>query len=354
MYFLAPEEVNQWKELGGAVAKGNLDIKFAAKGMKRNMIPVFYFHCGILLAAEGKNAEAERCFADGALLEQDGIFSNAFIAGFMERHQQKLDAPALCFEDPAPYIHFTTTPQMKESRENFVEICSRSLPDFSSSFKIIDLGTGNGALLVMLLDKLLENGNITNIDEILLVDSSVGMLEVAQKNLSEKFPINKIKVIEAKIQDAVSIIDGHYDVALSSLAFHHMPYADKAVHLKKLKDKIDHFIIFELDADNDQHEVHSPELSLAVYQSYGRMIDFIFQHDAPLPITQTSVDNFLITEEISFMKDPHGVRTDYHMLRNQWQTLFDSVLGPEFSCRNLSDCLGDEYMAFFSLHYGRI
>jgi hypothetical protein len=41
------------------------------------------------------------------------------------------------------------------------------------------------------------------------------------------------------------------------------------------------------------------------------------------------------------------------MLRSQWIALLGDVLGPAFSQRCDSACYADEYMALFTLHYGR-
>ena len=124
-------------------------------------------------------------------------------------------------------------------------------------------------------------------------------------------------------------------------------------HLRRLRDKTDHFVLFELNADNDFPEQYSPELIFSIYQSYGRIIDFVFAHDAPLQTAQACVDNFLMTEVASMLTKPRGVRSDYHMLRLQWHDLFRKTLCPEFMCLGDATCYSDEYMDLFMLHYGR-
>ena len=60
---------------------------------------------------------------------------------------------------------------------------------------------------------------------------------------------------------------------MSSLAYHHMPLEDKRVHLARLKPWIDHFLLFEMDANNDTPDLYSPELGAfrlpVLWQDHG-------------------------------------------------------------------------------------
>jgi len=70
-------------------------------------------------------------------------------------------------------------------------------------------------------------------------------------------------------------------------------------------------------------------------------------------VALASVDSFLMGEAVSFLTQPRGVRSDYHMLRQQWHALFRDVLNPEFTCWNDATCYSDQYFDMFTLHYGR-
>ena len=120
-----------------------------------------------------------------------------------------------------------------------------------------------------------------------------------------------------------------------------------------MKPWIDHFLLFELDANHDTPDLFSPELAFSLYQSYGRIIHNAFSDDTPLEVAVDSVDSFLMTELVSMLTEPRGVRTDYHMLRSQWHSLFQEVLCPEFSLRCDSSAYADEYVTLFTMHYGR-
>jgi SAM-dependent methyltransferase len=353
MLFLSENEKIQWAEFAGNILNNNIPPGSFTGPVRENLKSAFNFYIGTFLAASGKNREAVQWLRAGALNEEDGLFSSTFLLGFLERHHGALIMPALAFEDPRPFIHFANVPMMVKARANFIRQAGHTLPLFTKPVSIMDIGCGDGALTVRLLSHLLDIGKIPEVGEVLLVDPSEAMIHLAKKNVGEAFPDALIRCENCRIQDFSSRIDHHYDIALSSLAYHHMPAGDKKTDLSRLKPWINHFLLFELDANNDSPELYSPELALSVYQSYGRIIDFVYAHDAPVEVVTDCIDSFLMTELVSIMTQPRGVRTDYHMLRSQWNDLFNLQLGPEFTIRCDSTCHADEYMALFTMHYGR-
>ncbi len=319
----------------------------------RNFSRSSRYHVGTLLAAEGQGERGIEWLQAGTLGEREGLFSSTFLLGFLERHGGRLHAPAVCFADPRPYIHFTGVPVMRSAREAFIEQCACTLPPFDEPLRMMDIGCGDGGLTAALLAHLQETGTAPEIGEVLLIDSSPAMLELAEKTVRERIPGVTVTTANHTIQEISAVIDRRFDLAVSSLAYHHMPIEEKRIHLARLKPWIDHFILFEMDANNDTPDLGSPDLALAIYQSYGRIIDFVFSHDAPVDVATRCVDNFLMTEVVSLLTEPRGDRTDNHMLRGQWQRLFDEVLGPEFDCRCDAPCYADEYITLFTMHYGR-
>lgn len=354
MYFMSKKESDAFVEWSDNVIRGESEpLDFRAM-MRPVLLPVFYFYCGVLLCKLGQVQRGMDCFRRGSMYESDNMFSNAFVASFLERHNYELMIPAVCFEDPLPFVHFSTTPELKTARKNFIIQAGRSLPRLDRPFRLMDIGTGNGVLAVELLQHLKRCDIIKEVEDILLIDSSPAMLELASAYVGENFPDANIETLQGRIQDVVDDIDGVYDAALCSLSYHHMPMADKRLNLVKLKDKFNNLLLFELNADNDLPELDSPELMLAVYQSYGAMIDCIFAHDAPLEVTIDAVDSFLMTEQMSFLLQSRGERSDYHATRGQWTELFDDVLRPEFECFCDGSCMSDDYYELFILHYGRL
>lgn len=92
---------------------------------------------------------------------------------------------------------------------------------------------------------------------------------------------------------------------------------------------------------------------MSVYQSYGRIIDFVFQHDAPVEVANDCVDRFLMTEEVSLLTEKRGIRNDYHMTRLQWHDVFAQGLGRDFTCLADCNCFDDQFLNLIFIHYGK-
>ncbi len=353
MLFLSEQEKREWADYACEIITNDAAPHMYEDRVRTNLFSAFCYFIGTTLAARGEDKRYLAWLQAGALTEEAGLFSSTFLLGFLQRHNGKMSAPAVAFTDPRPFIHFAGVPIMKDARSHFVQQCSHTLPAFEHPVRFMDIGCGDGALTVMLLQHLLDTGKVKQLDEILLVDPSLAMISLGQKTVRKAFPDVHITTENARIQDCSATIDHHYDIAMSSLAYHHMPIEDKAVHLTRLKPWIDHFILFEMDANNDTPLLYSPDLAFSVYQSYGRIMDFVYAHDAPVDVVTDCIDSFLMTEVVSILTQPRGIRTDYHMLRSQWNDLFRTGLGPEFTLRCDSACYADEYMTLFTMHYGR-
>jgi SAM-dependent methyltransferase len=353
MLFLSEQEKLTWADYAGNITRTGISPGEFTDPLRSNLVPAFYYYIGTLLAAQGERSRAEEWLRASMLMEEEGLFSSAFLMSFLQRHDGLMKMPAVAFEDPRPFVHFSQVPVMKKARHLMVQQFSHSLPEFKHPVRFMDIGCGDGALTVRLLTSLVASGKVPGFSEILLVDPSFEMIALAKKTVEAAFPSVLISTDNSKIQDSSAMIGKKTDIAMSSLAYHHMPLEDKRIHLKRLKPWIDHFLLFEMDANNDSPEIFSPDLALSVYQSYGRIIDFVFSHDAPVDVATNCVDSFLMTELISILTQPRGIRTDYHMLRSQWNELFSALLAPEFTLRSDSICYADEYLDLFTLHYGR-
>ena len=353
MLFLSSLEKAQWPEFGRDIAKHGLASADFRGDVRANLLPAFRFYIGALLIATGQDELGRTWITSGALIEEDGLFLNAYLTGFLQRHQDRLEMPEQIFADPRPYVHFTTVPMMQKSRARFLSQCGRSLPKITHPFRLIDIGCGDGGLTASLLKHLKAVDKIGEIGEILLVDPSPAMLALAKETVGKTIPSASIKTLNHRIEQVAGKLNARYDMALCSLSYHHMPYEQKVIHLNELEPWIEHLVLFELDANHDFPDLHTPELALSIYQIYGRIIDFVFSHDAPIEVAQACVDRFLMTEAVSLLTQRRGERNDYHMLRTQWHRLFEQTLAPEFLCLCDSPCYADEYLSLFILHYGR-
>ena len=353
MLFLGTEERKTWKEFARQTLKNHTapggDLSFVRPGL----VPAFHFYIGTLLLSSEQNELGEKWINAGINGEPGGLFSNAFLASYLKRNKGQLVNNEVIFEDPAPYLHFNNTPVLADSRVKFLDFCAHGLPKFNEPLRIMDIGCGHGKVLVDLLQKLLKEGLISGIEEIFLIDPSERMLKLASENVTAAFPMARIKTSQSRIQGLTDELHGHYHIALASLSIHHMPYEIKLMTLKKLKEHIDWFILFELDGNNDSPERHTPECALSVYQLYGSVIDFVFSYDAPIELAIASIDRFLMSEAVYFFTVPREKRTDFHMLRSQWHQIFSEGLGSEFTCACDSTCYGDENIAIFTMIYGK-
>jgi len=354
MFFLSTGEIKTWKTLSEYILKEQSEpSEDFYKEIHLNLKAPFHFFIGCLLASSGFIELAKKWFIKGVFFEEGGVFANTFMLSFLKRHNDRLIKPAIVFNDPKPYIHFTTTSLIKKSRENFLLHCSHSVPRFKKPFRFMDIGCGDGSLTVDFLKNLREFGLIGDIEEILLIDSSAGMLIVAEDIVRENFPDSEIRIVNQRFEDYSSKIDRKYDLALSSLAYHHMPYEKKLINLKILRNFIEYFVLFELSANNDTPQLNSPEMLCSLYQSYGKLIDFVFSNDAPIELAEICVDNFIMVELVSFLTEVRGLRSDYHMLRVQWHDLFLKGLGPALTCLTNSSAYSDEYIELFTMIYGK-
>jgi SAM-dependent methyltransferase len=353
MLFLSNEEKAVWSRLGRDVVARATSPGDFREAVREPLLPVFRLYTGVLLYAQGQETLGQDWIRAGAMEESESLMLNVFLSSFLERQHGRLIMPAVCFEDPKPYIHFTGVPEMGKMRRNFAEALGHSLPRIAGPARIIDVGCGDGGMLAILLEHLRQAGKIGDIGAILLIDPSAAMIEKARATLSAAFPGVEIRAVDRRIEAAAAKLDEKYDIAINALAYHHMPLEHKRLHLGQIKPWIDHFVLFELDSNNDSPEVGTPEMALSAYQAYGRMIQFVFAHDAPVDLACHCVDNFLMTELVSILTQPRGRRTDYHMLQKQWLDLFEEVLAPEFSLGGYRVCHADENFHVFMAHYAR-
>ena len=59
-----------------------------------------------------------------------------------------MSKPAVAFEDPRPFVHFSNVPIMKDARKQLVHQCAHTLPSFDRPVRFMDIGCGDGALTV--------------------------------------------------------------------------------------------------------------------------------------------------------------------------------------------------------------
>ncbi|HRU06893.1 MAG TPA: class I SAM-dependent methyltransferase, partial [Candidatus Brocadiia bacterium] len=179
MLLLSKDERALWRRLGQEAMEKNAGPDGAESGVRANLLPMFRFYVGTLMTAQGRQTMGKEWLKAGTLGEEDGLFSNAFLTGFLGRHNGKLVAPDVCFKDPRPFVHFAGVPMMRQSRRNFVKTFVDAMPVFRRPFRMMDIGCGDGGLTAWLLREMRGAGKIGDIGEVLLVDASKGMIDLA-------------------------------------------------------------------------------------------------------------------------------------------------------------------------------
>jgi len=351
MLFLDKNQISLWDSLFTTIQNKNIAPLEVIQKVQPNLQPAFCFYVGSRFAATDNIEKAKVWLNYGK--EVEVLPTNSYFLDFIERYKNKLAIPQPAFEDPRPFVHFSNVTEIKTARDNFISNCVNSLPNFKKPTKIIDIGCGSGSLVTDLINKLMKSGKVLSVEEIALVEPSTKMLALASKNLSDIFPKAKITTICNKVEDISDKLNSHYDISLNALSLHHLPFEKKAVHLKNLSKHIDHFLLFELNANHDAPELFSPELALSIYHSFGSAIKFVLSYGVSKEVAQKSVDYFLMTEAVSLLTQERGKRSDYHMLQSQWHDLFKKSLPKGFACLSELSCYSDQDMEFIFIHYGR-
>lgn len=347
MVHLMPYERELWHELTGKARAGLLAPDDGLLSARPALRPAFRFHAAASLAAAGDLNAAQAWLAAGALEEKENM-ACAYLAGFLERHGS-LTMPAVVFQDPRPYIHFTTVPAIVEMRKQFRAFAAKTLPEYVQPLRFMDIGCGNGTMGIKLLLHLIQQGVVDSIAEIILVDPFPAMLETAKQAAQEAFPGVPVTLMQGRSEEVTATLPDAVDLTLCSLSIHHMPWELKTSLVHNLALRSRDILLFELHGDHDTPELGSPELSLSVYQSYGGMIDAIFAHDAPVGDALACVDLFLLAEVVSLLTQKRGVRTEYHMPPQQWRTLFETHAGSALA--GMEVCLAGGGSELFGQHY---
>jgi hypothetical protein len=201
MLFLTRTESAQWTDLGREIAAKKM-APFDLHGRIRDkLIPCFRCYAGGLLMSNGLEEIGRKWFQEGVLEEDEGLFFNGFVNSFLDRQKGKFIMPEKPFVDPRPFMHFASVPVLKRSREEFVRQACDSLPRFSNPVRIMDIGCGNGALTADFVQRLQQTGKAGDIGQILLIDPSPAMVELAVKTVGDVFPPSAIRSLKSSMQD---------------------------------------------------------------------------------------------------------------------------------------------------------
>lgn len=283
-------------------------------------------YAGILLASGQRISDAI------AVLQYciDRPFSHVLADYLLET--QAFAPAATAFEETTPYDVWTQTDlyksQMAGTLKAVATFARRNPPPATNSCPtIIDIGPGNGTLIVEIVKQLLALYPLESI-HLILIEQSPQMLAAAQKYCQESIPIPIVFTpICCKIQEIAAqqleIIGKHHPIWFmnASLSLHHMPKEIKVPTMEMLADLSTHCLISEAHYNHDLPGKDTPELICSVTENYGLVIQDVLNSPASEIEKKLCINNFLLTEAINIIKNDREDRGDYHTSIAEWQEI---------------------------------
>jgi hypothetical protein len=285
-------------------------------------------YAGILLADRDRIADAIQVLK----LCPDRTFSTV-LADYLSETQSFTPA-ATAFQETTPYDVWTQTDlygsQMAGTLDAIATFARRTPPPaIDSAATIIDIGPGNGTLLVEIVKRILAIYPLESI-HLVLIEQSPGMLAAAQSYCQKSLPIPiTFTPICCRIQEIsaqqLTAIEQHQPIWFinASLSLHHMPKEIKVPTMQMLSNLSTYCLISDAHYNHDLPEKDTPELVYSVAENYGFVIKDVLSSGASDPDKKLCIDNFLLTESINILKNKREERGDYHTMIAEWAEIAD-------------------------------
>ena len=283
-------------------------------------------YAGILLAAQNRISDAIKILK----LCPNRPFS-AVLADYLLEHQT-FNPAAKAFQETTPYDVWTQTDlyksQMAETLAAIATFARKTPPPASNTCPtIIDIGSGNGILLVEIIKQLLALYQLESI-QIISIEQSPEMIAATEKYCQASISIPILFTpICCKIQDItpqqLAIIKNHDPIWFinASLSLHHLPREIKSISMKMLAELSACCLISEANNNHDLPEKDTPELIYSVTENYGFIIQDILSSHISKTDQKLCINNFILTEAINILKNDREQRGDYHALISEWQEI---------------------------------
>jgi ubiquinone/menaquinone biosynthesis C-methylase UbiE len=128
-----------------------------------------------------------------------------------------------------------------EERQRAVAEAIKASVELSPSMSAVDVGGGTGRLSILLAD---------TVGSVVVTDPSAGMVRVARERIEAAGLGDRLRAVQADL--TTDRLDGSYDVAWSSLAFHHVHDLDGLLRsVAALLVDGGRLCVADLDADPD-------------------------------------------------------------------------------------------------------
>lgn len=281
-------------------------------------------YAGILLASKQRISESINILK----LCPDRTF-NAVLADYLKQTQAFIPA-STAFQETTPYDVWTQTDfyksQMAGTLDAIAAFARRNPPPPSTNGPtIIDIGPGNGVLLVEIIKRLVDLYPLEKI-HIISIEQSPEMLAAAQKHCQEsiQIPVTFTPIlchIQEITEQQLASLKKYQPIWFvnASLSLHHMPKEIKVPTLKMLLEPSSFCLISDCNCNHDLPEKDTPELIYSVTESYGFVIQDVLNSSASETDKKLCINNFLLTEAINILKNDREHRGDYHTLIPEWQ-----------------------------------
>jgi hypothetical protein len=285
-------------------------------------------YAGILLASDHRISEAISVLKLGPDRTFDRVLANYL------SETQAFTPASTAFQETTPYDVWTQTDlygsQMAGTLDAIATFARKTPPPAANSCpSIIDIGPGNGTLLVEIVKQLLAIYPLESI-HLILIEQSPAMLAAAQQYCQASIPIPiTFTPICCRIQEIstqqLETIEAHHPLWFinASLSLHHMPKEIKVPTMATLANLSTYCLISDAHYNHDLPEKDTPELIYSVTANYGFVIKDVLNSRASETDKTLCINNFLLTEAINILKNDRQDRGDYHTMIAEWAEIAD-------------------------------
>ncbi len=121
----------------------------------------------------------------------------------------------------------------------------------TGTFRLLDLGSGTGKLLLPLLEQLAPQLEGLEV-RVTLVDAEEGMMEGLRERVKRLLPDSAVvESVKATFGEYVDTCEEEYDICLSSFALHYCVGAERRRVLEWIYDSCQVFLLFEFDVPQE-------------------------------------------------------------------------------------------------------
>ncbi len=260
-----------------------------------------------------------------------------FVIEFLEAHKSLTPAAQL-FQDPQIYNVHNQTPLYKEFLSNTLlaiqQFACANPPPQGDSACIVDIGPGNGYLLVKIINALLEKYPLKNLTLILL-EPSQNMLDCCVPYCREniKIPI-QFDLICAKMEslpceEKLRVLTKRPIWFVNAAAsLHHIPGETKGMVLKVLKEMSTQLLLSEFHGNLDRPDRDTPELIYAAFIHIAHSFESVLANQT-IPAWQrlALLRQYYLIEFLNIVAKPRLERLDFIAPDASWQKLIESIGG---------------------------